>query len=446
MPFKINQAHQLHLLQRLVLILGLTLLSSACGISLFGSTEEGLEYGMQKSSDPFALMEVAERFEKNGQSSAAISLYRRLISTKPFDYRPRYGLGRSLMSLGEYEEALRVLLKAKTLNQNDPSLTTSTGLIYLIFGEVDISRQYFTSAIDAGYAPANAYSGLSLTYDLAGQHKQSLEIFEKGLMLYPDNLGLLNNLALSQALAGNSAQAVEAFISLASRPNADSQVRRNLALSLALTGDMDRAWNVLTLDLDSESADQVLGSFLTLGSIAQPQRFKAVIYGMVANRHDLEQAANPSEQKPSLVPKKVMERALEPTVPHVMQIVAKISFRESNPEVPSLLDPEGWAVQIAAYRNIEDLASGWVLLRDRYPDILGSLEPRRSEVNFGDRSPGPAGFYYRLNAGPLSGIDQAQTICHRLNELNQECWIRPPEPSEGHLIISESDSGSTSSP
>ena len=91
-------------------------------------------------------------------------------------------------------------------------------------------------------------------------------------------------------------------------------------------------------------------------------------------------------------------------------------------------------MQIAAYRYGREVVKGWEELKDLYRDIIGHLEPRRSEVNFGPREEtGPKGFYYRLNAGPLSGFEEAKEICSRLIIAGGECWIRPPEPIEGKL-------------
>ena len=107
--------------------------------------------------------------------------------------------------------------------------------------------------------------------------------------------------------------------------------------------------------------------------------------------------------------------------------------------MPALLGPEGWALQIAAYRTKEELRPGWEKLKEKYFDIIGQLEPRRSEIDFGDRAQQPNGYFYRLNAGPLTSYEEARVACQKISELGTDCWVRPPEVTEGDIPEAESD-------
>ncbi len=124
---------------------------------------------------------------------------------------------------------------------------------------------------------------------------------------------------------------------------------------------------------------------------------------------------------------------VEPTPEPVQQA------QEDPGGVPALLGPEGWALQIAAYRTKEELRPGWEKLKAKYFDIIGHLAPRRSEIDFGDRETQPNGYYYRLNAGPLTSYEEARVACEKIQEMGTDCWVRPPEIAEGDLPESEQD-------
>ena len=97
-------------------------------------------------------------------------------------------------------------------------------------------------------------------------------------------------------------------------------------------------------------------------------------------------------------------------------------------------DPtSGYALQIAAYRTMAHLERGVRILYDEAGDILKGLPPRYSEVDFGGRDTYPHGFFYRLNAGPLDSLEEANDKCAQLKDRGIACWVRPPEPAEGQL-------------
>jgi len=118
---------------------------------------------------------------------------------------------------------------------------------------------------------------------------------------------------------------------------------------------------------------------------------------------------------------------------------APVEQAEDDNGVPALLGPEGWALQIAAYRTKEELRPGWEKLKAKYFDIIGGLEPRRSEIDFGNRDTPPTGYFYRLNAGPLTSYEEARDACKKIQELGTDCWVRPPEVTEGDLPESDKD-------
>jgi hypothetical protein len=106
---------------------------------------------------------------------------------------------------------------------------------------------------------------------------------------------------------------------------------------------------------------------------------------------------------------------------------------EEAMDIPPLDHNVGYAVQIAAYRHASELNPGWAMLKEKYKDLIGGLEPRRSEVDFGNRDSNPKGFFYRLNAGPLNSYKAAKAICDAISAQGGDCWVRPPLPTEGRV-------------
>jgi len=97
-------------------------------------------------------------------------------------------------------------------------------------------------------------------------------------------------------------------------------------------------------------------------------------------------------------------------------------------------------LQIAAYRKKSELMPGWRKLKKKYFSIIGKLQPRRSEIDLGKAKykGGPHGFYYRLNAGPLTSLKAAEVACRKIRKEGTDCWVRVPEVAEGKVAVKDS--------
>lgn len=383
------------------------------------------------------LLSMGNHLASQGNHNAAIPLFKSAHYKNSTAAEPLLKLGKSLMAVGRYDEALEVLISAKNKDRNNQETLVSLGQLYLSLYKPVTAGEYFSLGIAAATArPSNltatAYSGLGVSLELSGDHTAAQVAFDIGLGINPDNMNLLSNKALSLVLNGKAEEAIEILLRLSSQPQAKSQHRQNLALAYVFHGDSKRAWQVASIDMTPNRAEQVVAGFYTLKGMEQANRMHALVYGMSGPRSGLERSSNKLNLNPdgSDASKRIAPKVAEPVVP---QVVAEV-IEEPAPSLPPLLDPRGWAVQIGAYRKPEEIIRGWEILKNRYFDIIGELEPRRSEVSFGARTgQGPSGFYYRLNAGPLSGYRQSRDVCTALVRAGGKCWIRPPEPSEGKL-------------
>jgi len=426
---------------RMATALGLALTLSACDVP-FGQ----LTYNQQvpghtagnTGSENEAFLTLARRMADAGNHAAAIPLFRQAMKRAPLSSAPRVGLGESLMALGRYDEALYTLTGAQNTDSRNPQILTALGTSYLVLNRPEMAIEKFKAAETHGGWDGTLYSGLAVAYDLIGNHDAALAAFERGLAKHPDDMELISNMGLSMALAGDALEGAVLLEDIVKQPSASAAHRQNLALAYVMSGDTHKAVRMASIDMDPAMARQTVAEFTTLAAMPHQNRVHSLLYGQTNPDHDLEQVANRNlntEGTHDAVRIAAAERVIGvPATPEPLPIPEPEPEPAPVVELPPLMDSVGWAVQIAAYRKAEEVMAGWRELYEKYKDVIGHLDPRRSEVDFGEHDgPGPRGFYYRLNAGPLKDFNAAREVCDELHGRGGSCWIRPPERAEGRL-------------
>lgn len=388
----------------------------------------------QKSS----LLSLAMEMAAEGDHAAAIPLFRRAHNWHSSDSTPLVGLGDSLRAIGQYQEAVDVYTQALDNNAQNTQALKGLGKAYIALSRPTMAVPLLNDAVKLRPRDVEAISGLALALELQGHPAAAHEVYEDGLGIDPDNLKLLNNYGLSLALHSRHDEAIEILKQAAQHRNAGSSHRQNLAMAYALSGNEVMSSRLLSIDNGPDLTDENLNYYRILASLPEEDRFDAVIRQSTSPKTDLKEVANQAYDDDSRVRKITVARLVEvPPEPEV--VVAPepepVALEEEN--VPPLLGPQGWALQIAAYRKKSELMPGWEKLKKKYFDIIGDLEPRRSEIDFGDREGSPSGFYYRLNAGPLTSLEEANVACRKIREQGTDCWVRIPEVAEGS--VSEQD-------
>ena len=424
---------------RMATALGLALSLGACDVPFVPLVQNQPVPGHSAGntgSENEAFLTLARRMASQGNHAAAIPLFRQAMKRAPISSAPRVGLGESLMALGRYDEAIYSLSGALNADSRNPQALTALGTSYLVLNRPEIAIEKFRAAESNGGWDATLYSGLAVAYDLVGNHAAALSAFERGLTKYPDDMELIGNMGLSMALAGDAHEGAALLEDVVKQPSASAAHRQNLALAYVMAGNTQKAVRMASIDLDPSMARQTVAEFTTLAAMNHQNRVHTLLYGQTNPDHDLEQVANrdlKTEGTHDAVRIAAAERVIGvPALPEPEPMPEPTP--EPVVELPPLMDSVGWAVQIAAYRKAEEVMAGWHELHEKYKDVIGHLDPRRSEVNFGEHDgPGPRGFYYRLNAGPLKDFNAAREVCDKLHGLGGSCWIRPPERSEGRL-------------
>lgn len=393
----------------------------------------------QSTTTESSFMALASEMAAQGDHAAAIPLYRRAIKWHPFASDPLVGLGDSLRAVGQYQEAEKVYQSALSRNEKNLAALKGLGSTYITLGRPTLAVPLLHDAVSLDPRDVEAISSLAVALELQGHTQAASEVYKDGLSIDPDNLKLLNNYGLSLALQSRHDQAIDVLKQAAQHKDAGASHRQNLAMAYALSGNEMMSSRLLAIDNGPDLTNENLGYFRILASLPAEERFDAVVRQSTNPKTDTAEPANEVYDDTSRVKQVTVARLVE-VPPEPMAIVEPEPEPEPEPEaveenVPPLLGPQGWALQIAAYRKKSELMPGWEKLKEKYADIIGDLEPRRSEIDLGEAKypGGPHGFYYRLNAGPLTSMAEAEEACRKILALGTDCWVRVPEVQEGSV-------------
>ena len=417
------------------LLLSASILSiSACGpvlgISASDDPNVAAAQAATKGEGKAGMMAMADDLMAQGKYTAAIPLYRHLSRGLGGNSEARIKLAGALIAQGEHQEAGQILLAQVKGDNPDPEAQYLLGRSMLALGRFEEARDAFSAAAGRTADSGATYSGLGIAQAATGNVGAAIDAF--------DTAGTGNarsNKGLVLAATGNASDAVDVLESLIEEGNAGARDRQNLAFAYLMDGRDHDAYRMARLDLDMVSVEETFTFYRSLMDLDPTYRMQALVTGAVNPAWTDQEQAN-LELTDTPTRRAAAERLLEPEAEPLPE---PEPAPEPEPEpidldsVPPLLEAEGYALQIAAYRTIENLMKGMQILYGQNMDLLSEIPPRRSEVDHGEREEGPSGFYYRLNVGPLRNYQQAKDLCDQLLERGTACWVRPPEVSEGRL-------------
>ena len=372
---------------------------------------------------------LADRMAEAGDHAAAVPLYRNLLKTNNFNSAVQAKLGLSLLALGNTVEAERALSLA-VKNGEVGEANYGLGKVHLAVGRYAEAADQFHAATAGMGDASRAYSGRGVALAALGNFDEAIASFDDGLRANPSDTEALSNKALTLALLGSADVAAAMLEDIAQSGRAGPRDRQNLALAYLAAGRRTDAVAMARLDLDSQAVADTFSFYDEMMALPPEGRMASLVTGMIPQAQSQDQPAN-LELVDSDARRDAAARMTTPPPP------PPEPEPEPEPEPIPVLTPQdltGWSLQIGAYRNIPNMVRGWKILYNDNEDILEGIEPRRSEVSFGEReNAGPQGHYYRLNAGPLKSFERASEVCKELKARGTACWVRPPEPEEGRL-------------
>lgn len=406
-----------------------------------------------------SLLALAEGMAARGEHTAALPLFRAAHAKDSGDAEPLIGLGRSLTALGQYVEAEAAFRQAAGADDDSADAHAGLGMALLALGQPEAADSVLDAALALSPTHPEALRGKALCADLLGRHEDAIAVYRRALDSDGD-VRLRNNYGLSLALHGAPEDGIAVLEAIVRDEGGGAAVRQNLALAYALAGDQAKSTSLLAVDLDAERTAHQMAFFTTLSNLPPQTRLYALMNGGKFPQRDLnapgyERFADGQGQRlaavavvgaPPAAPEVAIAAAPEPTPEPAPEPAAEpvstgapIAQADADlSDIPLLDARQGWALQLAAYRKASQLKAGWETLKTRNADVIGHLPPRRTEIDFGARQQDPRGFYYRLNAGPLTDRAEAEALCATLKERGAECWVRPPESNEGQLPASAS--------
>jgi tetratricopeptide (TPR) repeat protein len=107
-----------------------------------------LQRSLSLKADPDTEYLIGVSFEKTGNRSEAIKIFRRVVQSRPDHAAAHAALGTSYREAGSYAEARSELERAVELDANDLRANYQLGLVYAKLGEADAAKKMFDRAED----------------------------------------------------------------------------------------------------------------------------------------------------------------------------------------------------------------------------------------------------------------------------------------------------------
>ncbi|MEO0410930.1 MAG: SPOR domain-containing protein [Pseudomonadota bacterium] len=412
---------------KLAFLTGSMALVSACA---HDATSDLAQQTLDAADSQMTVLDLGYAAAARGDHSSAIQYFRSAhaqnLAYSTADGGALLGLGQSLLAIGQNGDAAKIFIKAAKAGNGAPALR-GLAQAQLHLGQPGLAVESARRAVQLDPNDAKAMGILGISMDVMGDHQEAAAIYTDAMTRFPGSLALASNHGLSMVMTGDMDVGTRLLEDVVRDPRARARDRQNLALAYALSGDYDRAAALSAIDLDVTGVRANLLYADMLRAMSPKARLATLVTGAQSPKTDNTQNANAIYLRGDNAA--WVEASIRRLVPD-----------EGSADlagVPPLMDPTGWAVQIAAYRKLEHLAPGWAYLSSKYAAIIGGLEPRRSEVTHPPATKGPVGFYHRLNAGPLRTKQEALDICAKMKARGADCWVRPPTMGEGRLPSDE---------
>lgn len=128
------------------------------------------------------------------------------------------GISRTYMAIGaiyrdtgRYEDAIKYLEKARSIDKNDAAIMVTLAVVYDLMGDKKYAENLYLKAISSSPKNWRVYSGYGKFLTRNGRHDEALLNYEKVLRLTPENIHVLNNMAISYSYKNEFKKAAQVF-------------------------------------------------------------------------------------------------------------------------------------------------------------------------------------------------------------------------------------------
>lgn len=165
-------------------------------------------------------IKLARSYLKIKDADSALFILKPLMAQKKISAEALLLNANSLYELGEFEQGLRDIEKAKDIDPKNAEIQNMAGLLYSANGDYNRARMMFN------HARSNFY----------------------------DDITVKNNLAVLDIIEGHYLDAVQRLMPIYTNDKADAQVQANLMLALAKLGNFDYVKTMLGPEVTEEEA------------------------------------------------------------------------------------------------------------------------------------------------------------------------------------------------
>lgn len=130
---------------------------------------------------------LARIYGDEGDLERALDAYLRLYEREPDNIELMLHLGRIYRHLERYDDALKILEKAKDIGGDTDEVLYSFAKTYKRMHNYDKAVDYFSRAIEIKPDHAHAYDRLGNLYVLTGETDKAIEIYKQGLQVDPNH-------------------------------------------------------------------------------------------------------------------------------------------------------------------------------------------------------------------------------------------------------------------
>ena len=213
-----------------------------------------------KIGDSFMLADAktAEMADPNKQPQTelekAIEYWGKESTKNPRDLKAAINYAKNLKAAGQKEQALNVLQGASMFHGGNRELASEYGRLALDMGQTSLAQKLLEAADDPAKPDWKIISARGTAFAKQGQYKQAIPLYERALLLSPNQPSVVSNLAMAHAANGEAPRAEAMLRTVAEAPDSDPKVRQNLALVLGIQGKYDEARMVSAKDIPAENA------------------------------------------------------------------------------------------------------------------------------------------------------------------------------------------------
>jgi len=175
-------------------------------------------------------------------------------AAEPNDKSLAIGYANALQAAGRTDQSLAVMRKLAIAYPKDRQVLAAYGKALAADGQLDQALDAIRRAQTPEYPDWRLVSAEGAILDQLDKPDEARALYQKALMLKPNEPSILSNYGMSYLLKGDLKTAESYLRKAAAQPGADSRVRQNLALVVGLQGRFDEAEKIASAELPPDQA------------------------------------------------------------------------------------------------------------------------------------------------------------------------------------------------